>query len=65
MSTPSAPLTLTVEEAAQALGISRTLAYEAARTGELPTVRIGRRLLVPRAALERFLSLRQPNDDAA
>ena len=46
---------MTVEEAAKALGISRTLAYEAVRTGQLPTVRIGRRLLVPRAALERLL----------
>jgi excisionase family DNA binding protein len=45
------PLVLTVEQAAQLLGISRGLAYEAARRGELPTIRIGRRLLVPRARL--------------
>jgi excisionase family DNA binding protein len=48
--------TLTVEETAQVLGISRTSAYAAARRGELPTVRIGRRYVVPRAALERLLS---------
>lgn len=48
-------LTLTVPEAAKALGISRALAYESARTGDLPTVRFGRRLLVPRAALDRVL----------
>lgn len=53
-------LTLTVEETAHALGISRTLAYEAARTGELPTIRIGRRLLVPKAALDRLLSQIEP-----
>jgi excisionase family DNA binding protein len=47
--------TLTVEEAARTLGISRTLAYEAARSGELPTVRIGKRLLVPKIALARIL----------
>jgi excisionase family DNA binding protein len=45
------PLTITVEDAARLLGISRGLAYEAARRGELPTIRIGRRLLVPRARL--------------
>ncbi len=48
--------TLTVPEAAQTLGIGRSAAYEAARTGEIPTVRIGRRLLVPVAALERMLA---------
>lgn len=47
--------TLTVEEAAKVLGIGRGTAYEAARTGELPTIRIGKRLVVPRAALERLL----------
>jgi excisionase family DNA binding protein len=47
--------TLTVEEAGQKLGISRNSAYEAARKGEIPTIRIGRLLLVPRAAFERLL----------
>ena len=45
------PLTFTVEQAAQLLGIARGSAYEAARRGELPTIRLGRRLLVPRARL--------------
>ena len=48
--------TLTVEEAARELGIGRGLAYEAARRGELPTLRLGRRLVVPVAALERLLA---------
>ena len=48
-------LTLTIEEAASALGIGRSSAYEAARRGDIPAVRIGKRLLVPRAALERML----------
>ncbi len=48
--------TLTVEEAAIELGIGRGLAYEAARRGELPTLRLGRRLVVPRAALDRMLA---------
>ena len=47
--------TLTVEEAAAVLGIGRTLAFELARTGQIPTIRLGRRILVPRVALERML----------
>ena len=47
--------TLTIEEAAEILGIGRSSAYQAARTGEIPTLKIGRRLLVPRVALERLL----------
>jgi excisionase family DNA binding protein len=49
------PSVLTIEEAAQLMRIGRNSAYEAARRGEIPTIRIGRRLLVPRAALERML----------
>lgn len=48
-------LTITVEEAARLLGISRGLAYQMARLGKLPTIRFGRRLLVPRRALDRLL----------
>lgn len=47
---------LTVEEAAEVLRISRGLAYEQVRTGALPTIRLGKRILVPVAALERLLS---------
>jgi len=46
----------TLKEAATILRISRGSAYEAARRGEIPTIRIGRRLLVPSDALERMLS---------
>jgi len=49
-------LTLSVEEAAAALGISRAFAYEAVRRGEIPSIRIGRRVLVPHAALHRLLN---------
>jgi excisionase family DNA binding protein len=42
---------LTVEEAAAILRISRGSAYEAVRKGQIPTLRIGRRLLVSRARL--------------
>ena len=47
---------ITVNEAARLLRISRGAAYEAAKRREIPTIRIGRRLLVPLAALERMLN---------
>ena len=55
MAAPYDKLTLTVTECARLLGISRGSAYEGIRRGEIPSVRLGRRLLVPRAALERML----------
>ncbi len=48
--------TYTVDQAAALLCISRNSAYKAVRRGEIPTIKIGRRLLVPRAALERMLA---------
>ena len=49
-------LCLSVPEAAVLLGISRNLAYEMAKQGQLPVVKFGRRLLVPKVALEKMLS---------
>lgn len=48
-------LTMTVEQAAAALGVSRGTAYEAVKTGLLPTLRVGRRLLVPIEGLHSLL----------
>lgn len=48
-------LALSVEEAGALLGISRDLAYDLVARGELPSVRLGRRLVVPRRALEEAL----------
>jgi len=48
-------ITLTVEEAAALLGISRAHAYELVRRGELPRLRLGRRVVVPRKALEQLV----------
>lgn len=59
MSVSTRSRTLTIEEAAKELGISRYLAYEQARAGQIagvPVLRVGRRLLIPRAALDRVLS---------
>ena len=55
--------TYSVPEAGRILGVGRTAAYEAARTGEIPTIRIGRRILVPVTALERLLEARSPEND--
>jgi excisionase family DNA binding protein len=48
---------MSVEEAAMALGVSRGTAYEAVRSGQIPTVRLGRRLLVPIDALQALLKV--------
>lgn len=50
---------LSVNEAAAILGISRGLAYEGVRRGDIPSFRIGRRILVPRIPLERQLAVNQ------
>lgn len=48
-------LTYTVTEAAELLGISRTSAYECVRRGDIPSIALGRRLVVSRVALLRLL----------
>lgn len=49
-------LTLSIDATARLLGIGRGLAYELARTGEIPVIRLGRRMLVPKARLEALLA---------
>ena len=53
-------LCLSVPEAAALLAISRNLAYEMAKQGQLPVVKFGRRLLVPKVALEKMQSEYSP-----
>ncbi len=48
-------ITLTVEEVASLLGLGRTAAYEAARRGQIPSRRLGRRVIVPVPALLEWL----------
>ncbi len=48
--------TWTVREAARALGIGKSAAYEAVKTGDLPALRIGGRYVVPKDALDRLLA---------
>jgi len=49
-------LTYNVEETGKALGLSRASAYKAVHDGIIPTIRIGRRLVVPRVQLEKLLN---------
>lgn len=49
--------TITVEQAAEVIGLGRTAAYEAARRGEFPTRRLGRRVVVPVPALLEWLGV--------
>ena len=63
--TPQERPTLTIyPETAQILGLSKSSVYAAAERGEIPTIRVGRRLLVPTAALRRML-LMEGGSDAA
>lgn len=55
MTDEQAKLTLTVPEVAALLRISRGSAYEAVRTGQIPSLRFGRVIRVPRHALEHLL----------
>ena len=55
-----ARLTISVEEAAALLGLGRTAAYEAARRGEIPSRRLGRRVIVPVPALLDWLGVAAP-----
>lgn len=51
--------TVTVEEAAALIGLGRSAAYEAARRGDLPTLRMGRRIFVP---VPRLLAMLERDD---
>lgn len=50
-------LTYTVTEVAHLLGISRGSAYTHVRTGEIPSISIGGRIVVPRRALDELLDI--------
>ena len=49
--------TVSVEEAGKMLGISRASSYKYVREGEIPVIRLGGRLLVPLAAINRMLTV--------
>jgi len=48
-------LAFTVTEAAKLIGLSRNSTYDAVRRGQIPSIRMGKRILIPKIALERIL----------
>jgi len=55
--TKSSPLAVGLPEAARLLGISKSLAYKLANTGEIPTIAMGeKRKIVPMKAIEKLIS---------
>ena len=59
------PATMTIEEAGELLGLSRSSAYRAAAKGELPTLRFGRRLIVPTRRLLTLLGFSELSPEGA
>ena len=55
METNKEPLVLSVPEVAKLLSISLGSCYEAVRTGQIPSLRFGRSIRIPRHAFERLL----------
>lgn len=53
------PPTLSVEEAAELVGVGRNAAYRAAHRGDIPAFRVGRKLRIPTAGLLRLLGIDQ------
>lgn len=49
------PHVLTVDETAKILRINRTTAYEMVRQKQIPSIKLGRRIIVPRDALLKWL----------
>jgi len=48
-------LVLNVSELAQILGLSRNSVFKGVMTGEIPHIRVGKRILIPRRALEAWM----------
>ncbi len=58
-------MALSVEEAAEALGLGRTKIFELVSGGQLRSIKVGRRRLVPVSALEQFVSQRLIEEELA
>jgi excisionase family DNA binding protein len=56
------PSTLSVEQAAQRLGISRSTAYECVRNGSIPSLRFRRRIVIPAVVIDQLLSITLDDD---
>ena len=55
-SSPGTKLTLSVQEAAEQIGISKPKVYELIRSGEIPSIHIGKKIVVPRQPFLDWLS---------
>ena len=53
-----ARLTYSVAEAAEALGVAKSSAYEAVRRGDIPSIRFGGRILIPKVAIAELLGIK-------
>lgn len=62
--TEPAQRTMSVTQAAEVLGISRTTAYECVRTGDLPALRLGGRIVIPTQAIDDLLERASAIPDA-
>jgi excisionase family DNA binding protein len=58
-------LVLTVTEAGTLLGLSRAFTYELVARGEIPVIRLGRRIVVPKAALLEMVGVRSAGSQPA
>ncbi|WP_018391065.1 helix-turn-helix domain-containing protein [Ancylobacter sp. FA202] len=58
-------LTVDVVTAARVLGIGRNAAYEAVKVGEIPSLKIGGRIVVPTAPLRKMLGIEPKNETVA
>jgi excisionase family DNA binding protein len=61
---PTPCRTMSVSQAARILGISRTTAYECVRSGDLPAVKLGRRIVIPTQAIDDLLEQTSTVDGA-
>lgn len=57
---PTTRQTLSVPEAAELLGISRAHAYDCVRSGQIPSITLGRRVVIPRRAIDELLGRTSP-----
>ena len=55
-------LCYTIPEAAKLLGFSRNFGYELAKTGQLPIIRFGKRMRVPKAAFDKLLGVSRESE---
>jgi excisionase family DNA binding protein len=58
-------VTISVPEAGRRLGIGRNCAYDAARRGEIPIIRLGKRMVVPLTAFEAMLAVKSKQEIVA